>query len=146
MKEEKYYRIRKEHAIRAGLNEMLRTADGDDLLLSEKDLKNITLAPDEIAQALGGELFLKDEKPVVIEDPEVPSDLLPVDEPEPPVEDLEVPSDLPPVNEPEASIEDPEVPEGLPNVEDPVVEDPVAEDPVVEDPVVENVEPEITEE
>lgn len=61
---EKYYKISKENALRAGLNEKLRAVDGDDLLLSEKDIRNITLTPDEIASALGGSLYVEPEKTV----------------------------------------------------------------------------------
>lgn len=63
---EKYYRIKKEHALRAGLNETLRTADGEDLLLSEKDIRMITLTIEERVIALGGVEFVEPE----IEDPE----------------------------------------------------------------------------
>lgn len=50
----KYYRIKKEHGLRAGLNSTLRTEVGDDLLLSEKDVRMITLTIEERLSALNG--------------------------------------------------------------------------------------------
>lgn len=60
---EKYYRIKKEYAQRAGLNEILRTADGDDLLLSEKDVRMISLTIEEMVAALGGSEYEEIETP-----------------------------------------------------------------------------------
>jgi hypothetical protein len=60
---EKYYRIKKEYAHRAGLNEILRTADGDDLLLSEKDVRMISLTIEEMVAALGGSEYEEIETP-----------------------------------------------------------------------------------
>lgn len=51
---EKYYRINKTIAARAGFTALLRTEVGDDLLLSASDLRNISLTSDERALALGG--------------------------------------------------------------------------------------------
>lgn len=59
MMKEKYYKISKENALRAGLDEKLRMTDGEDILLSEKDLRNITLTTDEIAFALGGKEYVE---------------------------------------------------------------------------------------
>lgn len=56
---ERYFKIKKEHAARVGLDEKLRTADGDDLLLSEKDIRNITLTIEEKVTALGGTEFVE---------------------------------------------------------------------------------------
>lgn len=45
---EKYYKIKKEYAERAGLNEHMREPAGDDhLMLSEKDIRMITLTVEE---------------------------------------------------------------------------------------------------
>lgn len=45
---EKYYKIKKEYAERAGLNEHMRESAGDDyLMLSEKDIRMITLTVEE---------------------------------------------------------------------------------------------------
>ncbi len=60
--EEKYYKIKKEYAARAGLDETLRSADGDDLLLSEKDIRNITLTIEERVSALSGTEYIEPEK------------------------------------------------------------------------------------
>jgi hypothetical protein len=59
----KYYRIKKKYAQRAGLNEILRTADGDDLLLSEKDVRMISLTIEEMVAALGGSEYEEIETP-----------------------------------------------------------------------------------
>ena len=66
---EKYYKIKKEHALRAGLNGTLRTADGEDLLLSEKDIRMITLTIEERVIALGGVEYIEEDPE--IEDPEI---------------------------------------------------------------------------
>lgn len=51
--QEKYYKIRKEIALRAGLDERMREEVEDDfLLLSEKDIKNISLTFDERLHAI----------------------------------------------------------------------------------------------
>lgn len=60
---EKYYRIKKEHALRAGLNEMLRTEDGDSLLLSEKDIRMISLTIEERVIALEGSEYVETPAP-----------------------------------------------------------------------------------
>ena len=67
---EKYYRIKKEHALRAGLDETLRTADGEDLLLSEKDIRMITLTIEERVIALGGVEYIEENPEHVTEEPE----------------------------------------------------------------------------
>ena len=58
---EKYYKIKKEIALRAGLDELLRTEDDDDLLLSEKDISNIPLTIEERVSALGGSEYVEPE-------------------------------------------------------------------------------------
>ncbi len=58
---EKYFKIKKEIALRAGLDELLRTEDGDDLLLSEKDISNIPLTIEERVSALGGSEYVEPE-------------------------------------------------------------------------------------
>lgn len=51
--EEKYYKIRKEIALRAGLDERMReVVEEDFLLLSEKDIKMISLTFDEKLHAI----------------------------------------------------------------------------------------------
>lgn len=51
---EKYYKVKKEHAARAGLNEELRReVEGDYLMLSEKDIRMISLTTDEKIAAIG---------------------------------------------------------------------------------------------
>ena len=67
---EKYYRIKKEHALRAGLDETLRTADGEDLLLSEKDIRMITLTIEERVIALGGVEYIEENPELETEEPE----------------------------------------------------------------------------
>lgn len=62
---EKYYKIKKEHALRAGLNETLRTADGEDLLLSEKDIRMISLTIEERVIALEGVEYIEAAEPDV---------------------------------------------------------------------------------
>lgn len=59
---EKYYKIKKELAARAGLDETLRTTDGDDLLLNEKDIRNISLTIEERVAGLGGSEYVEPEK------------------------------------------------------------------------------------
>ncbi len=60
---EKYYKISKEIAARAGLDETLRTVvDKDYLLLSEKDIRMIDLSMDEKIAALAGEEYVQPEK------------------------------------------------------------------------------------
>jgi len=56
---EKYYRIKKEHAERAGLDATLRMEDGDDLLLSEKDVRMISLTIEERVAVLGGSEYVE---------------------------------------------------------------------------------------
>lgn len=59
---EKYYRISKTHALRAGLDETLRSEDGDNLLLSEKDIRMISLTIEERVAALGGSEYVETNK------------------------------------------------------------------------------------
>lgn len=57
---EKYFKISKEHALRAGLDETLRQeVDGDCLILSEKDVRNISLTVEEKVIALGGTEYVE---------------------------------------------------------------------------------------
>jgi len=58
---EKYYKISKTHALRAGLDATLRTEVGDDLLLSEKDIRMISLTIEERVAALGGSEYVEPE-------------------------------------------------------------------------------------
>lgn len=57
---EKYYKINKDYAARAGLTADLREAIGNDLLLSEKDVKMISLTVEERVKTLGGVEFVKE--------------------------------------------------------------------------------------
>jgi hypothetical protein len=60
---EKYFKIKKEHAARAGLDSTLRTeADEDHLLLSEKDIKMISLTVEEKIAAIGGSEYTEEEQ------------------------------------------------------------------------------------
>lgn len=60
---EKYYKIKKEIAARAGFNEILRTAiDEDHLLLSAKDIRMIDLSTEEKINALNGEEYTEPKK------------------------------------------------------------------------------------
>lgn len=60
---EKYYKIRKEIAARAGFNEILRTkVEKDYLLLSAKDIKMIDLTVEEKIAAINGEEYVEPEK------------------------------------------------------------------------------------
>lgn len=60
---EKYYKVRKEIAFRAGLNEILRTkVDNDYLLLTAKDIKMIDLTVEEKIAAINGEEYVEPEK------------------------------------------------------------------------------------
>ncbi len=61
---EKYYRISKENALRAGLDETLRAQDGEDLLLSEKDVRMISLTIEERITALGGSEYVEPVTPI----------------------------------------------------------------------------------
>lgn len=55
---EKYYKIKKEIAARAGFNSILRTeVDKDYLLLSAKDIQMIDLSTEEKINALNGEEY-----------------------------------------------------------------------------------------
>lgn len=57
---EKYFKISKEYALRAGLDETLRQeVDGDYLVLSEKDVRNISLTVEEKVTALGGVEYIE---------------------------------------------------------------------------------------
>ena len=57
---EKYYKVPISVAKRAGLNENLRTVlDDSYMLLSEKDLRNITLTVEEKLDVLGGEEYIE---------------------------------------------------------------------------------------
>lgn len=83
----KYYRIKKEYGLRAGLNSTLRTEVGDDLLLSEKDIRMITLTIEERLSALNGVEY--NEEPV---EPEIdledePNEELDEEEVEPEIEE-----------------------------------------------------------
>lgn len=51
---ERYFLIDKEMAARAALDDTLRTEIDGKLLLSEKDIRNITLTIDEKVTAIGG--------------------------------------------------------------------------------------------
>jgi hypothetical protein len=60
---ERYFKVKKEHAARAGLDSTLRSEDGEDyLLLSEKDIKMISLTTEEKIAAMGGSEYVE-EKP-----------------------------------------------------------------------------------
>lgn len=60
---EKYYKVRKEIASRAGLNEILRTkVENDYLLLTAKDIKMIDLTIEEKIAAINGEEYVEPEK------------------------------------------------------------------------------------
>lgn len=60
---EKYYKVRKDIAARAGLNEILRTVvDKDYLLLSAKDIKMIDLTVEEKIAGISGEEYVEPEK------------------------------------------------------------------------------------
>lgn len=50
---EKYYLIKKEYAQRAGLDATVREEIGDNLVLSERDLRMISLTTEEKLAALG---------------------------------------------------------------------------------------------
>jgi len=54
MMKEKYFKISKEYALRAGLDGTLRQEVDGDLVLSEKDIRNISLTIEEKVAALGG--------------------------------------------------------------------------------------------
>lgn len=59
---EKYYKVKKEIAIRAGLDERVRTETEDGLLLlSEKDIRNIPMLIDEKVKGLDGILYVEDD-------------------------------------------------------------------------------------
>lgn len=77
---EKYYRIKKEHAVRAGLDSTLRTEDGEDLLLSEKDIRMISLTIEERVIALGGVEYVESSE-ADTSDPEATTPEEPVEEP-----------------------------------------------------------------
>lgn len=87
---ERYFRVNKDIAARAGYDEVLRTAIGDDLLLSERDLRNITLTCDERARGIGAIEFTQDD-----------FENLPADEPqdETEKETEDNPQDEPEINE-----------------------------------------------
>lgn len=60
---EKYYKIKKEIASRAGFNSILRTeVDKDYLLLSAKDIQMIDLSTEEKINALNGEEYTEPKK------------------------------------------------------------------------------------
>jgi hypothetical protein len=60
---EKYYKVRKEIAARAGFNEILRTkVEKDYLLLTAKDIKMIDLTVEEKIAAINGEEYVEPEK------------------------------------------------------------------------------------
>lgn len=91
---ERYFRVNKDIAARAGYDEVLRTAIDDDLLLSERDLRNITLTCDERARGIGAIEFTQDD-----------FENLPADEPQAEPEDEteneteDNPQDEPEINE-----------------------------------------------
>lgn len=58
---ERYFLIDKELASRAALDEILRTEIEGKLLLSEKDIRNITLTIDEKVAAMGGVEYVEPE-------------------------------------------------------------------------------------
>lgn len=59
---EKYFKISKAIAKRAGLDGRMRTiVDNDYLLLSEKDIRNISLTVEEKLEVLGGEEYVATE-------------------------------------------------------------------------------------
>lgn len=58
---ERYFLIDKELASRAALDENLRTEIEGKLLLSEKDIRNITLTIDEKVTAMGGIEYIEPE-------------------------------------------------------------------------------------
>lgn len=56
---ERYFLISKENALRAELDETLRTEIDGELLLSEKDIKNIPLTIEERVIAIGGTEYIE---------------------------------------------------------------------------------------
>jgi len=58
---ERYFLIDKDLAARAALDETLRTEIDGKLLLSEKDIRNITLTIDEKVAAMGGVEYVEPE-------------------------------------------------------------------------------------
>ncbi len=58
---EKYYKVNKEIAIRAGLDEQVRNEENGKLILSTKDIRNIPLTLDERVSALGIEEYVEPE-------------------------------------------------------------------------------------
>lgn len=57
---EKYFKISKEYALRAGLDETIRQeVDAGYLILSEKDVRNISLTIEEKVTALGGTEYVE---------------------------------------------------------------------------------------
>ncbi|MEA5062655.1 MAG: hypothetical protein VB054_04880 [Petrimonas sp.] len=58
---ERYFLIDKEMAARAALDDTLRTEIDGKLLLSEKDIRNITLTIDEKVAAMGGVEYVEPE-------------------------------------------------------------------------------------
>ena len=58
---EKYFKIKKEFAIRAGLDEQIRTEVDGELLLSAKDIRNISLTVEEKVIAMGGVEYVEPE-------------------------------------------------------------------------------------
>jgi hypothetical protein len=124
---EKYYRIKKEHAVRAGLDSTLRTEDGEDLLLSEKDIRMISLTIEERVSALGGVEYVEPSEP---------------DSSEPEATDPEATTPEEPVEEPVEEIIDPEITDPEEPVEEAV--DPDSTEPDT-DPDITEPEPEIIE-
>lgn len=59
---ENYYTISKEKALRAGLTPKLRAEIEGELIVSDKDLRNITLTIDERAKGLGAVEYIEPEK------------------------------------------------------------------------------------
>lgn len=58
---ERYFLVNREMAARAALDETLRTEIDGKLLLSEKDVRNITLTIDEKITAIGGVEYIEPE-------------------------------------------------------------------------------------
>lgn len=76
---EKYYKVNKNVAARVGLDELLRTKIGDDFILSETDIRNITLTIEEKIKGIGATEYLKDD---VYVDNDLPSEEVNNDLPE----------------------------------------------------------------
>lgn len=60
---EKYYRINKEYAARGGFDENVRQVVGDDLVLSERDIRMISLTLEERLSVMGGIEYVEEVEP-----------------------------------------------------------------------------------